>query len=231
MERSEDFEPGRSPVPAERETHRAPSKSAVGAALLALLAGAWLMHDGSQSSQPPAPKASDGLPPGRHGGLVSPAPTVLPMPNSAPRRVRIPAIRVDAPLMNLGIGADHQLQVPPDSDRNLAGWYVGSAVPGAKGASVLAGHVDTMAGPAVFYNLGSLHKGNTVEVARADHRTAVFTIYGIEVYAKESFPTEKVYADSTAPEIRLITCGGAFSKKTHSYTGNVVVYARLTGTK
>ncbi|MDF3288309.1 class F sortase [Streptomyces sp. RB6PN23] len=188
------------------------------------------MHDGSQSSQPPAPKASDGLPPGRHGA-VSSTPTVPPMPNSAPRRVRIPAIHVDAPLMNLGIGADHELQVPPDSDRNLAGWYTGSAQPGALGAAVLAGHVDTMAGPAVFYNLGSLHKGNTVEVARADHRTAVFTIYGIEVYAKEGFPTEKVYAGTPAPEIRLITCGGGFSRKTHSYTGNVVVYARLTGTR
>ncbi|WP_313879555.1 MULTISPECIES: class F sortase [Streptomyces] len=230
MERSQDFEPAGPAEPAGRQPRRAPSKPAVAAALLALLAGAWLMHDGSQSSQPPAPKASDGLPPGRHGA-VSSTPTVPPMPNSAPRRVRIPAIHVDAPLMNLGIGADHELQVPPDSDRNLAGWYTGSAQPGALGAAVLAGHVDTMAGPAVFYNLGSLHKGNTVEVARADHRTAVFTIYGIEVYAKEGFPTEKVYAGTPAPEIRLITCGGGFSRKTHSYTGNVVVYARLTGTR
>lgn len=45
-----------------------------------------------------------------------------------------------------------------------------------------AGHVDTRTGPAVFFRLGALTKGRTVEVERADGRTAVFTVDAVEVY-------------------------------------------------
>ena len=91
---------------------------------------------------------------------------------------------------------------------------------------MVVGHVDNKQGPAVFYNLGALKKGNRVEIARRDGKTAVFEIYGIEVFEKNNFPGDRVYASKGAPELRVITCGGGFSKK-HGYDGNVVVFARL----
>jgi len=86
--------------------------------------------------------------------------------------------------------------------------------------------VDNMRGPAVFYGLGALKKGNRIEVQRKDGKTAVFEIYGIEVFAKSNFPGDRVYGSKGAPELRVITCGGGFSKQ-HGYDGNVVVFARL----
>lgn len=228
--------PATDPAP----TRRGPSKLAAAAAVLALVTGAWLMHAGTRSSAPPVPGDADALSragrnaggaPGGTAQAASAAPAVTPLPASVPERIRIRAIGVDAPVMRLALDAKGELEVPPDSDRNLAGWYQDSAAPGTRGASVLAGHVDTLKGPAVFYNLGSLHKGNTIELTRADHHTAVFTVYGIEVYAKADFPTAKVYDDTPAPELRVVTCGGGFSKTTHSYLGNVVVYAKLTATR
>ncbi len=221
------------PAPDAPPPRRGPSKVAVTAAVLALVSGAWLMHIGTETHAPPAPSPSDALlGAGRHGGAPGAAAVmVTPLPASVPVRMRIPAIKVDAPVMKLGVDGKNEIQVPPPANTNMAGWYEYGASPGAAGAAVLLGHVDTLKGPAVFYNLGSLHKGNTIEVTRADHRTAVFTVYGIEVYAKSDFPTDRVYNDTPTPELRVITCGGGFSKSSHSYLGNVVVYARLTGSK
>ncbi|MEU6170385.1 class F sortase [Streptantibioticus parmotrematis] len=221
--------------PGTGRPRRAP-RAVIAFSAAALLAGAWLLHNGTQTSQPPAPTAAEavGSPSpgqGAPASSASPSPTVAPLPYSVPERVKIPSIKVDAPLMKLGVDASNQLQVPPETDKDLAGWYDGGPAPGEKGAAVLAGHVDNLKGPAVFYNLGSLHKGNTVEITRADKRVAVFTVYGVNAYEKKDFPDAKVYADTPTPELRLITCGGGFSKTTRSYLGNVVVYAKLTAVK
>jgi len=44
-------------------------------------------------------------------------------------------------------------------------------------------------------------------------------------YPKAAFPTADVYGDVPGPELRLITCGGAFDEGTGHYADNVVVYA------
>ncbi|MDG4864960.1 class F sortase, partial [Streptomyces sp. T-3] len=149
---------------------------------------------------------------------------------SPPLRIRIPAIRVDAPLMGLALTPQGSLDVPPAERRDLAGWYESGTTPGSTGTAVVAGHVDNAEGPSVFYALGALKQGHTIEVDRTDGRTALFTVDAIEVYDSRAFPDEKVYGAARRPEIRVITCGGGYSKKT-GYLGNVVVFAHLTGVK
>ncbi|MFD0526814.1 class F sortase [Kitasatospora arboriphila] len=135
---------------------------------------------------------------------------------------------MNAPMTRLDLDAAGALQPPPADRPDLAGWYGGGATPGSSGTAVLVGHVDTRTGPAVFFRLGALTKGRTVEVERADGRTAVFTVDAVEVYDKKSFPDAKVYGNTSGlPELRLITCGGGFTKRT-GYLGNVVVYATLS---
>lgn len=141
-------------------------------------------------------------------------------------RVRIPAIQVDAPVLPVGLDAAGWVDAPPPEDPNLAGWFTGAVSPGEKGTAVIVGHVDNKQGPAVFYGLGALKKGYRVEVGRQDGKTAVFEIYGIEVFAKDNFPGDRVYGSRNTPELRVITCGGGFSKQ-NGYNGNVVVFARL----
>ncbi|NUU20177.1 MAG: class F sortase [Streptomycetaceae bacterium] len=149
------------------------------------------------------------------------------MARSNPVRIAIPELRIDAPVGRVGLDDKGNVAVPPVDDRNLAAWYEGSPPPGANGTSVVVGHVDVKAGPAVFYDLGTLDKGDTIRVTREDGTTAVFTIYGIQVFRKKGFPVERVYGGTGHPELRIITCGGTYNKK-QGYTGNVVVFARLT---
>lgn len=197
-------------------------------AAAALCVGTWLIDRGAESDAPP-PQPSKAQALRTDGGRA--ASSIAPLPPSPPVRVRIPEIRVDAPVKPLGLLPDGTLDSPPDDNRNLTGWYAAGTQPGAAGTAIVAGHVDTAAGPAVFYGLGSLKKGNTIEVWRADGRTAVFTTDAIEVYDRTEFPSEKVYGASARAELRLITCGGGFSEETGSYLGNVVVFAHLTGVK
>ncbi|MDC7336327.1 class F sortase [Streptomyces lydicus] len=138
-----------------------------------------------------------------------------------------PSLAVSAPVLPLGLDRDGWIEAPPAEDPDLAGWYEGAPSPGERGTAVLVGHVDNRSGPAVFYGLGALEKGRTIRVTREDGRTAVFEVYGVQVFDKRNFPARKVYADTGRPELRVLTCGGSYSPDT-GYAGNVVVFARMT---
>ncbi|MFC9246370.1 class F sortase [Streptomyces sp. NPDC057136] len=192
---------------------------------IAVLCGLWLIQNGSDTLLvPPQPSTAESFAAGPQ--LQPGSPVAEPMRPSEPVRIRIPGIGVDAPMMRLGLGKGGGLDVPPDGNRNIAGWFKDGIPPGAKGTAIVAGHVDNAQGPSVFYALGALKRGTRVEIDRKDGRTAVFSIDAIEVYDNEDFPDQRVYGDQPHASLRLITCGGGFSEKT-GYQGNVVAYAHL----
>ncbi|BBC38377.1 Sortase family protein [Streptomyces graminofaciens] len=211
----------------EEEEERRRKRAPWGVIALVLLTGLALIRNGSGEFDvgPPQP-ASAAAADSRstpHGTFVR---SPDPLPYAVVDRVRIPSIQVDAPTMPVGLDVEGWVDAPPAADPNLAGWFTGAVSPGEQGTAVIVGHVDNQQGPAVFYGLGALKKGNKVEIQRGDGKTAVFEIYGIEVFEKNNFPGDRVYGDNGVPELRVITCGGGFSKQS-GYDGNVVVFARL----
>ncbi|MGI5379851.1 class F sortase [Streptomyces sp. CA-251387] len=207
----------------ERRKKRAPW----GVIALVLLTGLALVRNGSGEFDvgPPQPASAAAPDNGQVRGSVF-AGAVQPLPYAMPERVRIDSIQVDAPMIPVGLDADGWVGAPPPEDPNLAGWFTGSVSPGEKGTAVVVGHVDNNQGPAVFYGLGALKPGNRVEVSRQDGKTAVFQVYGVEVFEKNNFPGDRVYASKGSAELRVITCGGGFSKQ-NGYDGNVVAFASL----
>ncbi|MFI5679144.1 class F sortase [Streptomyces cellulosae] len=213
---------------------------------VALCTGAWLLRSGAETHPPPQPSAAQartlddsdtglgaGPAAGRSAGQRAArpaAPAAAALPPSPPDRIRIPSIRVNAPLTGLGLTPAGSLDVPPAERKNLAGWYEAGTTPGETGTAIVAGHVDNAEGPAVFYDLGALKKGAAVEVDRRDGTVALFTVDAVEVYEARNFPDRKVYGAAARPELRVITCGGGYSRST-GYQGNVVVYAHLTGNR
>ncbi len=159
---------------------------------------------------------------------LTPAPVASPEPSGRPvvhdpATIRIPAIGVEAPMTPLGLDDGGALEAPEDF--SVVGWYEDGPEPGEPGPTVVAGHVDSYDGPAVFYRLEKLVAGNEVRVIGADGVEAVYTVTRIEQYAKDSFPTDQVYAHSGRSTLRLVTCGGDFDQAERSYEDNVVVYA------
>src|SRR4051794_24821962 len=141
-----------------------------------------------------------------------------------PARLQIPAIGVDTALVGLGLNPAGALEVPRRFD--VAGWWTGGTRPGERGPAVITGHVDSYTGPAVFFRLGRLRRGDRVIVERRDGSRIRFTVRALAHYAKHRFPTRLVYGPTRPPELRLITCSGAFDCTTGHYVDNTVVYAR-----
>ncbi|MEN8651830.1 class F sortase [Streptomyces sp. 21So2-11] len=208
-------------------------RSPWGAVALVMLTGLALMRNGVDVSLgPPQPASAAALDSRADTTAVAAAPraVVEPLPFAPAARVRLPDIRVDASVVDVGLDANGWIDAPPPQDPNLAGWYQNGISPGQQGTSIIVGHVDNAAGPAVFFGLGSLKKGHRIEVTRYDGSVAVFEVYGVEVFSKEQFPGARVYGDTGQPELRVLTCGGGYSKA-GGYAGNVVVFARLVATR
>ncbi|WP_030969545.1 MULTISPECIES: class F sortase [unclassified Streptomyces] len=178
----------------------------------------------------PAPAAAPPAPPAP-SAAASPSPTGLFMPRSNPTKLQIPSIAVKAPFTPLTIGASGHLNAPPPNDTNLVGWYKGGVTPGERGAAIVAGHVDTTTGPAVFLQLQFVKQGATVDITRADGSVATFKVDSVEKFSKANFPNDLVYADTPNAQLRLITCGGTYDRKAKDYKDNVVVFAHLDSTK
>ena len=162
-----------SPQPNSHPPRTASASRPVGRGLLwsagAFLLGSLLVYNSVDTSADPKPQspsavASSATP----RSSASPAFPDLSLPRSAPKRVRIPEIAVDAPFTQLSIGSTGQLDAPPAADKNLVGWFKDGAAPGERGSAIIAGHVDTKTGPAVFLQLESLKPGSTINITRED---------------------------------------------------------------
>ncbi|WP_436764070.1 class F sortase [Streptosporangium sp. V21-05] len=140
-----------------------------------------------------------------------------------PVRLRVPAIGVSTAVIALRLDARNKLVAPVRFDR--VGWNKAGPEPGEAGAAVIAGHVDSRTGPAVFHRLGKLRPGHRVHVDRADGSTVTFTVRRLARFPKSRIPDRQVYGSAKGAELRLITCGGTFDRKRRGYRDNVIVFA------
>ncbi|HEX2312516.1 MAG TPA: class F sortase, partial [Thermomonospora sp.] len=145
-----------------------------------------------------------------------------------PVRVRVPAIGVSARVIPLGLDGRGRLAAP--RGYHEVGWNEAGPEPGEPGAAVMAGHVDSRSGPAVFYRLRRLRPGDRVHIDRADGTTVTFVVRRSARYPKDRVPDREVYGSGGTPQLRLITCGGKFDRSRRSYRDNVVVFLDLAET-
>jgi hypothetical protein len=215
----------------------------IGAGLLVIGVNAEL----HRWAPPPEPPAAAARPPGAAGpggpgaragppaGPRPPAgrgPGATPLPRSVPVSLKIPAIGVNAHVIPLGLDASGGVAVPPLRTPFLTSWYDRGSAPGQAGPAVLLGHVDSAAvGPAVFYKLGDLARGDLVYVTRKDHRTVVFRVTKVALYRQQDFPARQVYGFTPGPTLRLITCGGDYDERTHLYLDRTIAFAVSSGEK
>jgi hypothetical protein len=159
--------------------------------------------------------------------LPTPTPTIAaPVMTVRPVAIAIPALGIAGPLETLTADpATGELSAPTDPAH--AGWFAGGVVPGASGPAVIGGHVDSRAGPGLFFGLHTLHPGDRVEIRNSDGATVRFAVVSVAGYPKDRFPTAAVYGPVPGPELRLVTCGGAFDRAARSYRDNIIVDAVL----
>ncbi|MEU4270852.1 class F sortase [Streptomyces sp. NPDC026092] len=221
---------GSGPRPDGAPSRRVPSVRALAWATLVGIVLLVHVPGGDGGSRPPTTAQAPPAPARPAAGAERDRSGPRPLPASDAAWLRIPDIGINVGLIPLELDRAGALRPPPTSDPTVAGWYADGPAPGAPGTAVVAGHVDTPLGPAVFHRLDALSRGARIEIEREDGRTALFTVDAVEVHPKDRFPDDKVYGGSGRPELRLITCGGDWSSDT-GYRANTVVFATFTGTK
>lgn len=160
-----------------------------------------------------------------------------------PTGIKIPAIGVDSDeMMALGLLDSNQLDTPPLEKPELAGWYAGRDPafdgdewqPGENGPAIIAGHVDGYGPdgrkgyPGIFKRLPELKADDEVVVTRDQGQPPLtFVITGVNKYPKVNLPWSEIMKKTDGPELRLITCGGAFDHASGHYVDNWVAWATL----
>ncbi|MFG6503393.1 class F sortase [Microbacterium sp. P05] len=204
---------------------RSPSVSASIAALLvgaAMLAGCSAPPTETASVLPSSPASAS--PTATSPPSLAPQPAVTPLERGlAPVSVSIERIGLTEPLIDLGLTPEGRMEVP--ADYADVGWYTPGGRPGGHGPLVIAAHVDSPTGPAVFIRLSELAPGDHVEVTDTAGTVHRYRVSEVADYPKAQFPTARVFGAVLSDELRLITCGGVFDTVAGSYEDNRVVFA------
>ncbi len=110
---------------------------------------------------------------------------------------------------------------------DTVGWFGEGAKPGAPGNAVMAGHVDSKTGPAIFYKLEDLDKGDKVIVKDNDGKALKFVVTGKEKYDRKNAPVDKIFDYSYGSKLNLITWTGNFNRDEGTHEERLVVYTEL----
>jgi hypothetical protein len=148
-----------------------------------------------------------------------------------PAQLSIPAIHVDAPVMNVGKNAQGLMDAPVSQALNSpywthVFWYAPGAAPGQPGNAVIAGHVDRVGGdPAVFWYLKNLAPGDDVYVTTVQGQRLHFIVERAVSYpasAPSAQVINAVFGPTSAHHLNLITCSGLWTG--HGYDQRLVVF-------
>lgn len=142
-----------------------------------------------------------------------------------PSSIAIPAIDVNAAIEPVGILENGQMGVPQEV--NNVGWFEPGIKPGSNGNAVLAGHVDSKTGPAIFFDLEKLEAGDEVIVKDAEGKQLTFVVQSKKSYERSLAPIEEVFGSSDAKKLNLITCTGDFDRAEGTHEERLVVYTEL----
>ncbi len=146
-----------------------------------------------------------------------------------PVRLEIPAIGVDAVVEHVGRQPAGEMDVPHVPSH--VAWFNESALPGqySHKTAIITGHLDSPAGPAVFFSLRKLVIGDELVVTYANGDRYTFVVIEKERYQHDQLPSQKLFGDgeTRGRRLNLVTCDGAWDRGQANYSQRLVVYTRL----
>lgn len=139
-----------------------------------------------------------------------------------PNRLKIPAIDVNAKIEVVGKDDKGRMDVPKQTDQ--VGWYRYGAKANQTGNVILAGHLDDTNGPAVFYDLAKVKRGQRIEVSAKTGEQVSYVVTNVKSYPVDQAPVGSIFGATLARRLTLITCVGTFTQS-KGYDQRLVVTA------
>jgi len=143
-----------------------------------------------------------------------------------PLNLSIPSIGVDAPIEQVGLTKDGNLDVPKDGV--YTGWFDIGAKPGEMGSAVINGHYGTWpdGSHSVFDNLSKIKVGDKVSVRDDKGQVFDFVVTQIKTYGADAVVPE-IFNRTDGSYLNLITCNGEWIASQKTYTKRFVVFTEL----
>jgi LPXTG-site transpeptidase (sortase) family protein len=187
-------------------------------------------------TQPTVPTYSDLIPePPKDVSDVEGLPVAIPYNNpyprvTAPLRIVIESLRVNAPVVTLGLDSQGVPQVPLNG-ADVA-WYDFSAKPGAGSNAVFAGHINWEGKLGAFGRLAKLKEGDAVRLVSDDGREYLYEVFANFAVDPEDPASLEVMAPTETDTVTLITCGGTWVPDPNerfggNYTDRTIVQGKL----
>jgi LPXTG-site transpeptidase (sortase) family protein len=142
----------------------------------------------------------------------------------SPVRLYIPLIDLHATVEPVGVSDNGQMGTPLNTGR--VGYLSNGVLPGAIGNAVMDGHVDNYKGPAVFFRLRELKKGDTVIIKNEKGNEITFVVDSVEIYKTSEAPINKIFGPADEPRLNLITCTGKYSRKKREHEARLVIFTK-----
>lgn len=141
-----------------------------------------------------------------------------------PVNIKISKINVNATVEQVGLTSDGAVDVPKGL-YNVA-WFNRSPLPGDVGSAVITGHYGVWKNgkPTVFNDLHKLRKGDKIYIKNKQGKTIVFVVREFKKYNPNDNATDVFVSSDGKAHLNLITCQGAWNKKTKSYPQRLVVF-------
>lgn len=90
---------------------------------------------------------------------------------------------------------------------------------------MIAGHVDSPTGPAIFYLLKKLYQGDDIFITDEKGKRLHFKVTEEQIYPFDKVPMTEVFGTQGKAKVLLITCTGTFQKLAKNYSERLVVTA------
>lgn len=145
-----------------------------------------------------------------------------------PESMSIPVIGIEASVQHLGTTETGEMAVPDNIDE--VSWFSPGYKPGQNGRAVIAGHVDGIDGPAIFWDLSKLEPGDEILV-EGEGRKLIYKVHTMESVPLDEADIPKIFGYSSSPELVLITCSGTYDYSRGTREERLVVYASYAGEK
>jgi sortase (surface protein transpeptidase) len=149
-----------------------------------------------------------------------------PGPHPTDGTVSVPALRVEAPIVKVGVAQNGKMVVPTNP-RDVA-WLHQGAFPGETQNAVLAGHVSYSGTPGVFSKLRGLEPGSGISV-EIDGKRWQFRVTWNCLFDRDTALAAKIMGRTDVPSVTLISCGGVFDRAARTHTKRIAVRGELVG--
>lgn len=208
------------------------SASALALAALVLVVGAACSGgDGDEEPEATATTPAETATPNATAtNTPRPTPTATPTPfDGKVARLKIPRFGVDAPIEELALTGDNQMDTPKDENRAV-GWYYIYDKPGWLGNAMFSAHVYYHSIPAPFVNLAKSVNGDQIMVVMEDGTEYTYEVISNERYHRDQMDMGRIISAPDKADydewITLITCGGELDSTGQEYISRDVVVAK-----